>query len=141
MKKYKKGLVFGVFDLFHIGHLNLIKGAKAKCKHLTVCVNEDFFVRTYKQRYPVIPLRQRLRIIMALKDVDDIRVQSCVVGKKQIIEDVKPDVIFAGSCYNKDNFGGEGYGVECVYLPYTSGISTSKIIKRIKDNDRFSRPK
>ena len=71
MKKYKIGFIQGTFDLFHIGHLNLIERAKQNCDYLIVGVNSDELVKDYKHKTPVIPLEERIRIIGALKDVDE----------------------------------------------------------------------
>ena len=70
MKKYKIGYTTGVFDLFHIGHLNILKRAKEHCEYLIVGVSTDECVRTYKQKIPVIPFEDRSAIVAAIRYVD-----------------------------------------------------------------------
>ncbi len=72
MKKYKVGYTTGTFDLFHIGHLNIIKRAKEQCDYLIVGVSTDEVVMSYKHHYPVIPFEQRIEIVAALKYVDEV---------------------------------------------------------------------
>ena len=70
MKKYKVGYTCGVFDLFHVGHLNLLERCKEMCDTLIVGVCDDDYVRTIKQKEPVINESDRQRILQALKCVD-----------------------------------------------------------------------
>lgn len=71
MAKYKRGYVTGVFDLFHIGHLNLIRRAKEMCDYLIVGVVKDELPEKYKGKRPVIPLSERLAIVEAIRYVDE----------------------------------------------------------------------
>ena len=71
MKKYKVGYVPGVYDLFHIGHLNLIQNCKKYCEYLIVGVLSDELVEFYKGKRPFIPFAERIAIIDALRDVDE----------------------------------------------------------------------
>lgn len=71
-KIYKKGYVPGVYDLFHIGHLNLIRRCKARCEYLIVGVLTDELVEFYKKQKPIIPFCERAEIISALRDVDEV---------------------------------------------------------------------
>ena len=73
--KYRIGYTTGVFDLFHIGHLNIIKKAKEKCEHLIVGVSSDEIVEGYKSTKPIIPLEERIEIVGAIKYVDQVVVQ------------------------------------------------------------------
>ena len=72
MKKYKVGFTTGVFDLFHVGHLNLLERCKAQCDYLIVAVCGDDYVTQIKHKQPVYPEADRIRIIGALKCVDEV---------------------------------------------------------------------
>ena len=72
MKKYKIGYTQGVYDMFHIGHLNLINHAKEYCDYLIVGVNADALVEEYKHKTPVIHEKERAEIIRNLKAVDQV---------------------------------------------------------------------
>ena len=61
------GFTAGAFDMFHVGHLNLIKNAKARCDYLIVGVNTDALVSSYKKKKVIVPLKERMEIISALK--------------------------------------------------------------------------
>ena len=71
MKKYKIGYTQGVYDMFHIGHLNLINRAKEQCDYLIVGVNSDELVKAYKKKETVIKEQERAEIVRNLKAVDD----------------------------------------------------------------------
>ena len=71
-KKYNIGLLMGVFDLFHVGHLRLIQRASACCRYLRVGVLSDDLVEKYKNRRPVIPLDERMEILSAIRGVDEV---------------------------------------------------------------------
>lgn len=135
-KKYKIGYTDGVYDLFHIGHLNMIEAAKSRCEYLIVGVHSDEVVNQYKHRYPVIPEAERARIIGAVKGVDRVVINE-VRDKLTLLERYHFDVIFIGDDWKGterwnhfEKVLGER-GVDVIYVPYTKGISTTDIKKKI----------
>lgn len=131
-KKYKIGYTQGVYDMFHIGHLNLINHAKEYCEYLIVGVNSDSLVESYKQKTPVINEMERKTIIENLKKVDECVIVS-TLDKVEILKEHHFDAIFIG-----DDWKGnprwvqteedlKEYGVEVVYLPHTDGISSTML--------------
>ena len=133
------GYTTGVFDLFHIGHLNILKRAKSMCDYLIVGVSTDENVFGYKHRYPVIPYNQRAEIIQALKYVDEVVPQEDM-DKIAAWERLHFDRIFHGDdwkdteLYIKTKEGLEQRGVEVVYFPYTKSVSTTDIKEAIVNN-------
>ena len=138
MGKYKIGYTQGVYDMFHIGHLNLLNRAKAYCDYLIVGVNSDDLVQEYKHKSPVISEQDRRLIVENIKAVD----QAVIVhtlDKLEIWKEYHFDAIFIGSDW-KGNPRWEQTGKDLalvgstlVYLPYTEGVS-STILRDDKDN-------
>lgn len=142
MKKYKIGYTQGTFDMFHIGHLNLLRNAKARCEKLIVGVNSDALVQQYKKKTPVIPENNRAEIVKALQCVDEVII--CDTLKKTTAWDqLHFDAIFIG-----DDWKGNArwkqteedlkpLGAEVVYLEHTDGISSSflrtKEVNKVQD--------
>ena len=77
------GYTQGTFDMFHIGHLNLIKNAKRHCDYLIVGVNDDDLVESYKNKRPIVPLNERVEIVRAIKYVDEVIVTK-TLNKKEV---------------------------------------------------------
>lgn len=97
MKDYKTGYIAGVFDLFHIGHLNLLKKAKSKCEFLVVGVLSDELVQHFKNKMPFIPLSERMEIIEAIKYVDKVvEVTFNNIDKMDAWKLYKFDCLFSG---------------------------------------------
>lgn len=71
-RKYKIGYTTGVYDMFHIGHLNILRRAKEQCEYLIVGVSTDECVESYKNKAPIIPFEQRAAIVQAIKYVDEV---------------------------------------------------------------------
>jgi glycerol-3-phosphate cytidylyltransferase len=136
INKKKIGYTTGVFDLFHIGHLNILKKAYSKCDFLIVGVTACETVFKYKKRYPVIPLKERLEIIKSLKYVDKVVVQKNM-DKFAAWEDLKFDVLFHGNDWKGSKMYDEiekklnSKGVEVEFFEYTKGTSTSSLKKYI----------
>ncbi|MBQ9827643.1 MAG: adenylyltransferase/cytidyltransferase family protein [Lachnospiraceae bacterium] len=151
-KKYGTGFVMGVFDLFHAGHLNLLRRAKSRCSFLRVGVLSDELVYKYKKIKPEIPLDQRIGIIEAMDCADEVvAVEGEYVSK--IAEWYKRpyDCFFSG-----DDYAGNEYwkqekeelkklGAEMEFFPYTDTVSSTRIreeLARLKEaalNERKDR--
>ncbi len=132
-KKYHIGLLMGVFDLFHIGHLRLIQRAKAQCDFLRVAVLSDELVQEFKNKYPVIPLNERMEILAAIRDVDE--VVPIEDDPSRLIEwHRRPfDCFFSGDDYEGNEYWewerGElrKLGSDIVFFPYTREQSSTRI--------------
>ena len=137
MKKYKIGYTTGVFDLFHIGHLNILRRAKELCDCLIVGVSTDECVKIYKNKTPIIPFEQRCEIVGAIRYVDKV-IPQISMNKMMAWEELHFDVLFHGSdwqnsdMYNKIIEDFSPLGVDVVFLPHTDGICSSDLIKKIK---------
>lgn len=141
MKKDKViGYTAGVYDMFHIGHLNVIKNAKAKCDFLIVGVSTDEVVKENKNKTPIIPFNERIAIVESIKYVDKAIPQERydIEGKIQTVKDNHIDIMFVGSDWkgtdkwNKIEDELAKIGCKVVYLPHTDGISSTELRERIK---------
>jgi len=132
VNKEKIGLTFGAFDLFHIGHLNLLRQAKSRCDKLIVCISDDEYVKEYKGKKTIIPFEDRFRIIIACIYVDDVDIQSHGYSKRDAVKEYKPDVLFVGDDWSPQTYTGEGLGVPVFYLRHTDGVSTTLLVDKIK---------
>ncbi len=130
MKKYKVGYTTGTFDMFHVGHLNILKRAKEQCEHLIVGVSSDEVVRSYKHKTPIVNLENRMAIVSAIKYVDEVVVQPNM-DKYEAWKKYHYDVLFHGDDWkNTDMYNAlesklHAVGVDVVYLPHTPGISST----------------
>ena len=132
MKEYKIGYTQGVYDMFHIGHLNLLCNAKEQCEQLIVGVNSDVLVQQYKHKTPVVDEESRRIIVENIKAVD-----KCIIAntldKVKMHELVGFDVIFIGSDWKGNPRWAETerqlaeIGVQVCYLPYTNGICSTEL--------------
>ncbi|MDE7235435.1 MAG: adenylyltransferase/cytidyltransferase family protein, partial [Helicobacter japonicus] len=129
MSKYVIGYTSGVYDLFHIGHLNLLKNAKGLCDKLIVGVTIDELV-SYKNKRAVIPFSERIEIVRNIKYVDAAIAQE-EIDKYKMWEKIHFDVLFVGDdWYNSPSWNemeskSENVGVRVVYFPYTKGTSST----------------
>ena len=135
-KRYKIGYTDGVYDLFHVGHLNMIETAKRQCEYLIVGVHGDEVVNEYKKRYPIRPEDERARIVAAIRDVDKVVIND-VRDKLTLLERYQFNAVFIGDDWkgtdrwnNFEKILGER-NVDVIYVPYTKGISTTDIKKKI----------
>lgn len=138
-KKYKVGITVGVFDLFHVGHLNLLERCKAMCDKLIVAVCDDDYVSRVKQKSPVYPQAERCRILAALKCVDEVVLVTIeeTEDKLLLLEHHPFDVLFSGDDWKgseryrrtEEQFAKQDVSIE--YLPYTHGISTTETKRKL----------
>ena len=125
------GYTTGVFDLFHIGHLNLLKNAKAICDKLIVGVTVDDLVG-YKNKKAVIPFEERLEIVRSIKYVDA-AIPQANMDKFEMWNKLKFDIMFVGDdWYSSDKWKYfenqfDNVGVRIIYFPYTKGTSSTII--------------
>ena len=137
MKKYKIGYTTGVFDMFHVGHLNIIKKAKEQCDHLIVGVSTDELVEDYKHKKTMIPFEDRMEIVKAIKYVDEV-VPQTTMDKYEAWKKLHFNVLFHGddwknsSMYNELEDKLKKEGVEFVYFPYTKRVSSTMLKEKIE---------
>ena len=131
------GYTTGVFDLFHVGHLNILKRAKEKCDYLIVGVSTDECVESYKHKKPIIPFEDRAAIVEAIKYVDEV-VPQITMDKLAFLKQRHFDVMFHGSdwkgteLYNKYEKEFAKFGAKIEYLPHTEGVSSSMLRDKIQ---------
>lgn len=136
MKKYKVGYTTGVFDLFHIGHLNILKRAKEMCDYLIVGVSTDELVENYKNKTPIIPYEERIEIVSAIKYVDKV-VPQIDRDKFDAWKRLKFNVMFVGNDWKGSKLFNEVenkfkmVGVDVVYFPYTKGTSSTVLREKV----------
>ena len=136
MSKMVIGYTSGVYDLFHIGHLNLLKNAKGLCDKLIVGVSTDKLVE-YKHKHPVIPFEERIEIVRSCKFVDAAIPQE-ELDKYKMWEKLHFDILFVGDdWYNTPSWKEmqekfDKVGVRVVYFPYTKGTSSTLLNETLK---------
>ena len=138
MKKYKIGYTTGVFDIFHIGHLNILKKAKEQCEYLIVGVTTDELCLKRKNKLPIINQEDRVAIIESIRYVDKVVLQENM-NKAQAVKSLKAEAVFVGSDW-KGTAEWERYEKEfsrlgCVveYLNHTDGISSTLLREKINN--------
>lgn len=130
------GYTTGVYDLFHIGHLNLLKNAKGMCDKLIVGVTVDELV-SYKGKRSMIPFEDRIEIVRSCKYVDA-AVPQYDMDKLSACKKLGADFLFVGDdWYATDKWQEyekefQKAGIQIVYFPYTKGISSTKITQALK---------
>lgn len=140
MKKYKIGYTTGVYDMFHIGHLNVIRRAKEQCDYLVVGVTTDELCYRRKHKYPIICQADRVAIVEAIKYIDKVVLQTDM-DKLKAVAELKADAVFVGSdwqgtpAWNEYERQLATVGCTVVYLDHTDGISSSILRDRLNHND------
>ncbi len=138
----KIGYTCGVYDLFHVGHLNLFERCKKQCDYLIVGVCDDNYVRTVKNKEPMINETDRTRIVNSLKVVDEAHVIDIetTIDKMLALKKFNYNVLFVGDDWKgtdrfkatEKQFKENGIDVEIVFFPYTQGVSTSALREELK---------
>lgn len=133
-KKYHIGYIAGVFDLYHLGHLNMFRRAKEQCDYLIVGVTSDRYVVERKQREPFIPFEERLELVRYCKYVDEAHeIPFEYGGTVEAFQKYHFDVQFSGSDYVNHPWWLEQqkwlreHGADLVFFPYTEQTSSTKI--------------
>lgn len=132
------GYTQGTYDMFHIGHLNLLRNAKAQCDFLVVGVNADELVKQYKNKSVIVPLEERMDIVGSIRYVD--RVVACdTLDKRVAFEKVHFNRLFIGDDWKGNPRWEETgrimkeLGVELIYLPHTQGTSSTMLRDKLND--------
>lgn len=141
---YKIGYTQGVFDMFHIGHLNLLNQAKEQCEVLIVGVNSDALVKKYKYKIPIVPEKERRLIVENIKAVDRAVIVDSL-NKLEIFKQFKFNVVFIGDDWKghprweQTKIDLKPYGVDVVFLSYTKGVSSTilRLERKTIENNRF----
>lgn len=140
MKKYKIGYTTGVYDMFHIGHLNVIQRAKAQCDYLVVGVTTDELCFKRKKKYPIICEADRMAIVRALRCVDEVVPQEDMDKLAAVIK-YHADAVFVGSDWKGTEAWNEyekelaEIGCTVVYLEHTDGISSTILRDRLNKGE------
>lgn len=130
------GYTAGVFDLFHIGHLNLLRNARGMCDKLVVGVSTDELVR-YKGKVPVIPFTERMEIVRNIRCVDAVVPQENM-DKLAMCQRLKASILFVGDDWyqtpkwEKYEEEFKKNNIRIVYFPYTRGVSSTQISKALR---------
>ena len=138
MKKYKVGYTTGVYDMFHIGHLNIITRAKELCETLIVGVTTDELCYKRKNKYPIICEADRMAIVSAIRYVDKV-VPQVDMDKIKAVKEIGADAVFVGSdwkgtdAWNKYEKEFAEVGCTVVYLDHTDGISSTILREKLNN--------
>lgn len=136
MKKYKIGYTTGVYDMFHIGHLNIIRRAKEQCDYLIVGVTTDELCYKRKNKYPIICENDRMAIVGAIRYVDKV-VPQMDMDKVRAVKELGADAVFVGSDWKGTDAWNEyekefaKVGCTVVYLDHTDGISSTILREKL----------
>lgn len=139
----KIGYTCGVYDLFHVGHLNLFERCKKECDYLIVGVCNDDYVRKIKGKNPVINEHDRARIVAALKCVDEVHIIDIetTIDKVKAYQNFNYNVLFVGDDWKnterflktEKEFKEKSLPIDIIFFPYTKEVSTSMIKDKINN--------
>jgi glycerol-3-phosphate cytidylyltransferase len=123
----------GTWDLFHVGHLNILKASKKLGDYLVVGVSTDELIFSYKNRYPIIPFEDRFKIIESCKYVNEAVKQEILLGINEINK-INPDILTIGSDWKDKYLAGIEYfkkNKKIVYFDYTDKVSSTIIREKL----------
>ena len=141
MKKYKVGYTTGVYDMFHVGHLNILRRAKNLCELLIVGVTTDELCLKRKNKLPIINEYDRKAIVESIKYVDKVIFQTDM-DKIKVVQQLNADVVFVGSdwkgtdSWNRYEAEFKQIGCSVEYLEHTDGISSTILRSKLKTNNK-----
>ena len=127
----RKVITFGTFDVFHVGHVNILERAKKEGDYLIVGVSSDALNLKKKSRYPIYSQQDRIKILESLRFVDEVFIEESLELKAQYIQNSKADVLVMGDDW-LGRFDDMQEFCEVKYLPRTPSISTTEIIEVVK---------
>lgn len=136
--KHRVGYAPGVYDLFHIGHLNILRRARERCDYLIAGVVSDEIAQLAKGKTPVVPTSERLEIVQHIVFVDEAIVET-VPSKLDTWREHPFDVIFKGDDWRGTTKGDRlerdfaAVGVDVCYLPYTIHTSSTLLREALRD--------
>ena len=131
------GYTQGTFDMFHIGHLNLLRNARLQCDYLVVGINTDELVMKYKNKSAIVPLDERMDIVGSIKYVDDV-IACETLDKMVAYKMIHFNKLFIGDDWKgNDRWIETGkmmakIGVDLIYLPHTQGTSSTMLRDKLK---------
>lgn len=125
-------ITFGTFDVFHVGHLNILENARKKCDHLIVGISSDALNKNKKGRFPIYSQADRLRIISAMSCVDEVFIEESLELKEQYILEYKADMLVMGNDW-QGKFDHLKSVCQVSYLPRTPSVSTTETIEIIRN--------
>jgi glycerol-3-phosphate cytidylyltransferase len=126
-------ITFGTFDILHIGHINILRRARAMGERLVVGVSSDKLNFAKKGRYPVYPQAERCELVGVLRYVDEVFLEESLERKREYIERYHADVLVMGDDW-QGRFDSFSDICRVVYLPRTPSISTTSIIEIVKSS-------
>jgi glycerol-3-phosphate cytidylyltransferase len=139
------GYTAGAFDLFHVGHLNILRNARSMCDRLVVGVSRDELIIASKRKKPVIPFEERMEVVRSVKYVDAVVAQENM-DKMAMWERLRFDLMFVGDDWRGTRKWQEyeeqfrRVGVRIVYFPYTQHTSSSLLREALDRLNRVELP-
>lgn len=122
---YKTGLVFGAFDPLHYGHIRLLKRASGMCKTLYACTETNEIIKTEKNRDAFTSEESRLDDLMGIRYLNGVYMRGNGLSRRDIVNKVKPDVLFLGSDWRDKDWEGKHFGIRVEYLERTPDVSST----------------